>query len=342
MKEDFSYYWRRYADEAVLNDTERQHAFELILSGQASALELAAFLVTLRERGETEDDLVTVATLLKRSCRAVSVPQGSIDSCGTGGDGRKSLNISTATAFVVAAAGVSVAKHGNRAQSSACGSADVLTALGVNVNLDGEALEAMAQRHRFVFLFAPAHHAAMRHVAQVRKALGVRTLFNLVGPLVNPAAVDYQLVGVFSDKWLMPMARSLARLGRKKVWVLHSRDGFDELSLNAPNDVVSFDGETFKRFSLVAEDYGLSACDPAELVGGDASYNAARLRALCDGEKDGFHDMVVFNAAAALFLVGVVSSLQSGCERAAELLATGKVKALLADIVDFSQKRGSS
>ena len=342
MEKDFSYYWRRYADDGVLTDADWQQAFQLILSGQASAVELAAFLVTLRERGETEDELVTVATLLKRSCRDVRVPEGSIDSCGTGGDGRKSLNISTAAAFVVAAAGVSVAKHGNRAQSSACGSADVLAALGINLNLDGKALADMAQQHRFVFLFAPAHHEAMRHVAEVRKALGVRTLFNLVGPLVNPAAVEYQLVGVFADKWLMPMARSLARLGRKKVWVMHSRDGFDELSLNAPNDVVSFDGKTFKRFSLQAEDYGLSACDSAELVGGDASYNAARLRALFDGEKDGFHDMVVFNAAAALMLVGAVSSLSKGCERAAELLASGQVKALLADVIDFSQKRGAS
>ena len=328
---DFSASWQRLATGALSGD-DMEAAFEAMMSGTAEPLEMAAFLVTLRERGETEEALVRAAHVLRRHALSIKAPAGSLDSCGTGGDGQGTVNISTAVALVVSACGVPVAKHGNRAQSSQCGSADVIEALGIKLTPDTEKLEAMLKRHNFAFLFAPYHHAAMKHVAGVRKALKVRTIFNLVGPLANPAGVDYQLLGVSDKKWLQPMARSLARLKVKGAWVVHSQDGGDELSLNAPNHVIVWDGSKHTTLTLNGVELGLSACPPQDIKGGDADYNAKRIRDVLHGTKDGLRDTIVMNAAIGLVLSKKVANPKQGVAMAQKALDEGKVAAQLKTI----------
>ncbi|MBC6444160.1 MAG: anthranilate phosphoribosyltransferase [Alphaproteobacteria bacterium GM202ARS2] len=329
---DFSYYWQRLVADNLSGD-DREGAFEAMMTGKADPILVGAFLVTLRERGETEEMLVSAARVLRRHALRVKAPAGSLDSCGTGGDGQGTVNISTAVALVVSACGVPVAKHGNRAQSSKCGSADVIEALGIRLTADTAVLEKSLKSHNFAFLFAPYHHAAMKHVASVRQALKVRTLFNLVGPLANPCAVDYHLLGVADKKWLRPMAQSLARLKVKGAWVVHSRDGNDELSLNAPNDVLVWDGANLTSETINAAEVGLSPCPPQELQGGDAHHNAKRIHEVLQGKKDGLRDTVVLNSAAALVISGKAPNVQQGVAMAQACLDDGRAAKHLAAVV---------
>ncbi|OYU99125.1 MAG: anthranilate phosphoribosyltransferase [Verrucomicrobiales bacterium VVV1] len=302
-------------------------AFAAILDGQVADDALAAFLVALAERGETVDEIVAAATVLRQRQNPGPQAPDAIDVCGTGGDGKHSLNISTAVSLVVAACGVKVAKHGNRAASSSSGAADVLAALGVpELPLDrlGPCLDTVG----ITFLHAARHHPAMARVAPVRRALGRRTIFNLLGPLANPAGVRRQLVGVFAPGWTRPMAEALQALGSTRAMVVHG-DGYDELTVTGISHY-ALAAETISEGELTPERLGLSRHDAAALAGGDAAYNAARLRALLAGETGAYHDIVVLNAAAALTVADPALSLAAAATSARAALAEGAAADTLA------------
>ncbi len=301
--------------------------FEALLSGEWSEGQQAAFLVALRAKGETATELAAAARVLRRL--AVPVVTGRrplVDTCGTGGDGSHSLNISTAAALVVASCGVAVAKHGNRSISSRCGSADVLEALGLPLEVEPEVLASLLDGPGFAFLFAPRLHPAMRAVMPVRRALGVRTLFNVLGPLANPAGVSRQVVGVFSAEIQPLVAEALALLGCERAWVVHGEDGLDEISVAAPTRIVEVrDGEVVDSWTLDPASVGVSALGGGELVGGDTRTNASRLAAILRGEEGGAAaEAVALNAAAALVVAEAARSLAEGLEAAREALRHGR------------------
>ena len=300
--------------------------FTALMAGEWSEPEQAAFLVALRAKGETPGEVAAAARVLRSFAIAVPTSRAPlVDTCGTGGDGAHTLNISTAAAFVVAACGVAVAKHGNRSVSSRCGSADVLEALGMPLDLEPERLGALLDEWGFAFLFAPRLHPAMRAVMPVRRALGVRTVFNLLGPLANPAAVRRQVVGVYGRAVVELVAGALAELGAERAWVVHGDDGLDELSVCAPTRVVEVrDGRVAGELMVEPERLGLRCASPAELAGGDAAENATRLRAILAGEeRSAAADAVALNAAAALLVAGAVADLADGLERCRASLASG-------------------
>ena len=305
---------------ASLSEAEAEAAFELVMSGDATPGQIGALLMGLRVRGETTAELTGAVRAMRRRMLRVRAPSDAIDVCGTGGDQHGTLNVSTAVAFVLAALGIPVAKHGNRAQSSRTGGTDVLAALGVPPLLDPAALERQIARHRITFLAATAHHPALRHAASVRTDLGTRTLFNLLGPLCNPASVSRQLIGVFDPAWLEPMAETLRRLGSDRVWVVHGESGpgprvdqgadqgwdqgaghgLDELTLSGPGHVVALEEGRLHRFTVTAEMAGLSPAPAQAIAGGDAAHNACALEALLRGARGAYRDTVLLNAAAAL------------------------------------------
>lgn len=303
-------------------------AFALILDGKVDDAELAAFLTKLADRGETVTEIVAAASALRsRQSFAPQAPDA-IDVCGTGGDGKHSLNVSTAVSLVVAACGVKVAKHGNRAASSSSGAADVLTALGVPelpVDRLGPCLDAIG----ITFLHAARHHPAMARVASVRRALGRRTIFNLLGPLANPAGVKRQLVGVFAHDWTLPMAQAFAELGAVRAMVVHG-DGYDELAVSGRSDFALAANGTVTQGSITPADVGLDLHPAEALAGGDAAYNAGRLRALLAGEAGAYHDIVVLNAAAALTVADEKLTLPQAADRARDALASGAAQDVLA------------
>ncbi len=299
----------RIAEGAALSEWEAEAAFDLVMAGDATPAQIGALLMGLRVRGETVAELVGAVRAMRARMQRVSVPADAIDVCGTGGDQHGTLNVSTAVAFVMAALGVPVAKHGNRAISSRAGATDVLAALGVPPLVEPEALARQIARHRIAFLSAPAHHPALRHAADVRRELGTRTLFNLLGPLCNPASVSLQLIGVFDAGWLEPVARTLQQLGATRVWVVHGegapgRQGVDELTLAGTSHVVALEDGRLHRFTLTPEAVGLPAAPISAIAGGDATHNAAVLEALLRGDRTScppaYRDTVLFNAAAAL------------------------------------------
>ncbi len=314
---DFKALFERLAAGAPLSEDEAYAAFETMMSGGATAAQIGAFLMSLRMRGETVAEIAGAARAMRDKALALNAPPGAIDTCGTGGDGHGTYNISTAAALVVAGCGVPVAKHGNRAMSSRSGSADVLRALGVNIDADLALVETAMKSACIGFLMAPRHHGAMRHVAGPRAELGLRTIFNLLGPLSNPAGARRQLIGVFDRRWLEPMAAVLGRLGSERVWVVHGSDGMDELTTTGPTLVAELRHGDVRGFEVTPEDAGLPRTEPAALAGGDAEYNAAAIRRLLDGAPGAYRDIVVFNAAAALVIAGKAHSLADGAERAA-------------------------
>jgi anthranilate phosphoribosyltransferase len=314
-----------------------------VMDGRLGEARLGAMLATLNLRGVSSPELVGFARAMR--ARAVGVAAGraarAVDTCGTGGDGRGTFNISTAAALVTAAAGAPVAKHGNRAASSRCGSADVLESLGVNLDLDPAALGRLLDEVGLAFMFAPAHHPAMRHAVPVRKALGVRTVFNLLGPLTNPAGVRRQLLGVYAPDVVGLVAETLRDLGCVRALVVHGHDGQDELTLTGETTVVELrDGELHD--SVVApEAVGLARCAPAELQGGDAGDNARLLVATLAGEPGPRTDAVLLNAAGALLVAGVVDSLAAGVARAREAVGDGSAAHLLGRLVEASHDLAS-
>jgi anthranilate phosphoribosyltransferase/anthranilate synthase/phosphoribosyltransferase len=328
----------RLAKGEMLSQTEAEEAFGIVMDGLATPAQIGGMLMAMRVRGETVAELTGAVTAMRARMTRVAAPANAMDVCGTGGDGAASLNISTAVTFVLAACGVPVAKHGNRALSSRAGGADVLAALGVNIEPPMDRLSGVLEEAGCVFLFAPRHHPALRHAAPVRVELGLRTIFNLTGPMANPAEVKHQLVGVYDPIWCRPVAETLARLGTESAWVVHG-GGLDELILSEVNQVVSLRHGEIREFTVTAADAGLQPVPLEALRGGDAAENAAALRALLAGAKNGYRDTVLFNAAAALIVAEKVESLTEGVTRAAAAIDSGDAARVLEKLRVASDKQ---
>ncbi len=321
------------ANGAKLTQAQAEEAFEIIMSGGATASQMGAFLMALRVRGETVDEIAGAARVMRAKVLPVKAPKGAIDTCGTGGDAQGTYNISTAAALVVASGGVPVAKHGNRALSSKSGSADVLAALGVNLDCDMAVVERSIAENNIGFLMAPRHHSAMKHVGPIRVELGTRTIFNLLGPLSNPAGANRQLIGVFHRQWVRPVAEVLAQLGSEHAWVVHGSDGLDEITTTGTTYVAELKGGRVTTFDILPEDVGLKRADPAALKGGDPATNAAAIRELLDGKHGAYRDIVLLNAGAAFLIAGKASDLKEGIAMASTLIDLGNAKTTLARLV---------
>ena len=313
-----------------LTRAEAEFAFECLFEGEATPAQMGGLLMALRTRGETVDEYAAAATVMRAKCHKVSAPHGAIDIVGTGGDGKGTLNISTATAFVVAGAGVVVAKHGNRNLSSKSGAADALTEMGLNVMVGPEVVEDCLLEAGIGFMMAPMHHPAMRHVGPVRTELGTRTIFNILGPLTNPAGVTRQLTGAFSADLIRPMAEVLRTLGSEKAWLVHGGDGTDELSISAPSKVAALDAGQIHEFDVHPEEAGLPVHPFEAIIGGTPAENAAALRALLDGAPGAYRDAVLLNAAAALVVADKAGNLKDGAALALESILSGAAKAKVA------------
>jgi len=312
----------RVAAGETLSEAEAEAAFSTIMSGEATPAQIAGLVMAMRVRRETVPELTGAVRAMRARMTRVEAPEGAIDVCGTGGDASGSLNVSTAVTFVLAGAGVPVAKHGNRALSSRTGGADVLAALGVNVDVPLARLPSIIRAAGCAFLFAPRHHAALRHAAGPRVELGTRTIFNLLGPMANPAEVRCQLTGVFDPSWARPMVETLARLGSESVWLVHGQ-GLDELTVAGDNSVVALQGGSIRQFTVTPEDAGLPRAPVSAIRGGDAATNAAALAALLRGGGGAYRDTVLLNAAAALIVAGRAADLRDGVAQAAAVLDSG-------------------
>ena len=312
----------------TLTETQAEAAFGIIMSGEATPAQIAGLLMAMRVRGETVAELAGAVRAMRARMLAVDAPPDAIDVCGTGGDNAGTLNVSTAVTFVLAGAGVPVAKHGNRALSSRTGGADVLTALGVNVDVPTERLAGILRAANCAFLFAPRHHAALRHAAGPRVELGIRTIFNLLGPLANPANVKRQLTGVFSPAWARPMAETLSRLGSEAAWIVPGQ-GLDELTVAGDNQVVALADGEITEFVVTPEDAGLARAPIQAIQGGDAETNAAAMLALLRGAGGPYRDTVLLNTAAALIVAGKANDLRAGVALAARSIDTGAAMATL-------------
>ena len=315
-----------------LTGAEAEAAFGVLFDGAATPAQIGGLLMAMRVRGETVEEIAAAARAMRARMHRITAPAGAMDIVGTGGDGKGTLNISTAAAFVVAGAGVPVAKHGNRNLSSKSGSADALTHLGLDVMAGPEAAERAAAACNICFMMATAHHPAMRHVGPARAELGTRTIFNLLGPLTNPAGVKRQLTGAFSPDWIRPMAEVLAALGSEAAWLVHGGDGTDELSIAAPSRVAALKDGTVTEFVVHPEDAGLPVHPFEAIIGGEPAQNAAALRALLGGQAGAYRDAVLLNAAAALLVAGVAGDLREGVARAADSIDSGKAAARLSDL----------
>jgi len=320
-----------------LSEAEAEAAFEIIMSGNATPSQIGAFLMALRVRGETVEEIAGAARIMRAKAVAVDAPPGTIDTCGTGGDSSGSFNISTASALVVAGCGVPVAKHGNRALSSRSGSADVLKALGVDIDADFEIVRQCLWEIGIGFLMAPRHHSATRHVAPVRVELATRTIFNLLGPLSSPAKAPRQLVGVFAPEWVRPMAEVLGRLGLERAWVVHG-SGLDELTTAGVTTVAALDGGKVETFEVVAEDVGLPPARLEDLRGGEPQHNARLMRDLLAGAGGPLRDIVLLNSGAALLVAGRAAGLEAGIELAARSLDSGAARQVLDDLVTLTNR----
>lgn len=321
------------ADGKPLSQAAAEKAFEIIMSGEATPSQMGAFLMALRVRGETVDEIAGAAKVMRAKALHIKAPAGAIDTCGTGGDARGTYNISTGAALVVAACGVPVAKHGNRALSSKSGSADVLAALGVNIDADMALVEKSLAEAGIGFLMAPRHHSAMRHVGPTRVELGTRTIFNLLGPLSNPAGTTRQLIGVFHRQWTRPMAEVLDQLGSTRAWVVHGSDGLDEITTTGATYVSELKDGKVSSFEVTPEDAGLPRADPDDLKGGDPAENAAAITALLAGAPGPYRDIVLINAAAALIVADKAPDLKAGVALAAKAIDSGAAKATLARLI---------
>lgn len=319
-----------------LSMSETKASFDAIMEGQWSDPQIAAFLTALRAKGETIEELAAAA----KSLRAVAVPvngaQDAVDVCGTGGDGLHTINISTAAGFVVRGAGAKVAKHGNRSVSSQCGSADVLEELGGKIDLSPEQTQSVFDKTGFCFMFAPNHHPAMRHVVPVRKALGVRTMFNLLGPLLNPASVKTQLLGVYSKELVEPMAYVLKFLGVERAVVIHSEPGMDEASCIGQNWVAILEDGEIMHHSLDATQYGFDHGNLEDIAGGDKVQNALAIKQILAVEEHTATDAVLFNAGIALFAAGHNKSIETGIEAARQSITSGQAANALQSWIDAS------
>ena len=319
-----------------LSRAEAEEAFGVIMSGEATPVQIGAFLTGLRLRGETVDEIAGAVATMRAKMTRVEAPPGAIDIVGTGGDSSGSYNISTASAFVVAGAGVPVAKHGNRALSSKSGAADTLTALGVKIDLPPEAIARCIREAGIGFMFAPAHHSAMKHVGPARAELGFRTVFNLIGPLSNPAGVKRYLLGVFSPDWVEPLAHVLLGLGAERAWVVHGYGGLDEISPAGETKVAAIEDGRVHSFTIRPEDAGVQLHRTSDIKGGDAAHNAKALRAVLGGEPGAYRDTVLLNAGSALVIAGKAENIAEGAKLAAAIIDDGRARERLDRLVAVS------
>lgn len=326
----------KLATGASLTRAESEDAFDRMLSGGSTPAQAGAFLMALRVRGETVDEITGAVAAMRAKMLRVETTRDAIDIVGTGGDNSGSYNVSTLAALITAACGVPVAKHGNRALSSRSGAADVLTSLGVKVGLEPEGVARCIEKAGVGFMFAPSHHAAMKHVGPVRVELGTRTIFNILGPLSNPAGVTRQVVGAFSSHLLAPMAETLGALGSTKVWAVHGQDGLDEITTTSETVVIELKDGALRRFSLSPEDAGLARAKPEALKGGDADVNAQALTAVLNGEKTAYRDIAILNAAAALVVADKAETIKDGVQIASKAVDSGAAKDVLARLVAAS------
>ena len=326
------------ATGASLTRAEAEMAFDHMLSGEVTPAQMGAFLMALRVRGETVEEITGAVRAMRAKMLVVKAPADAIDIVGTGGDSSGSYNVSTLASIITAACGVPIAKHGNRAASSKSGASDVLSALGVAVGVTPAQVEACIRDAGIGFMAAPTHHAATRHVAPVRVELGTRTIFNILGPLSNPANVKRQLVGVFSRALLEPLAHVFLNLGSEKVWLVHGSDGLDELTTTGASYVSALEDGEVRNFEVTPEEAGLPRANPADLKGGDPAHNAAALRAVLDGAQSAYRDIAVFNAAAALIVAGKAEGLKHGAALASESIDSGRARAVLERLVAVSNR----
>jgi anthranilate phosphoribosyltransferase len=326
------------ATGAELTRDQAAAAFDSMMSGEMTPSQMGGLLMALRVRGETVEEITGAVAAMRAKMLRVKAPPDAIDVVGTGGDASGSYNISTCAAFIVAGAGVPVAKHGNRALSSRSGAADVLGALGVKIDLAPEAIAGCIEQAGIGFMFAPAHHPAMKNVAATRVELGTRTIFNLLGPLSNPADVRRQMVGVFSRQWVEPLAQVLKNLGSDRAYVVHGSDGLDEITTSGPTTVAALENGTVRTFELSPEDVGLARVKPETLRGGDAQTNADALRAVLKGKAGPFRDVALLNAAAALVVAGKAKDLAAGVELGRKSIDSGAAEARLERLVAVSNE----
>jgi anthranilate phosphoribosyltransferase len=338
--DEFPSLLKRVVGGETLDADAASRAVAALISGEVSEPRIASFLTALAMREATVDEITGAARAMRTAMHKVWAPEGAVDLCGTGGDGHGTLNVSTAAAFVVAACGVPVAKHGNRNMSSRTGTADVLEALGVKIDIDAATAERCLKEAGVAFLFAQTYHPAMKHVANVRKELGFRTIFNLLGPISNPAGVRRQLIGVFSRTWIEPIARVLAKLGTEKAWIVHGSDGLDEMTTTATTHVAILSSGTVTLRNITPEEAALPRAALSDLKGGEPAENASALKELLDGRRGAYRDIVLFNAAAALMVSDKTQTLREGVVLAAEAIDTGRAKAALDKLVAVS--RGAS
>ncbi len=326
----------KVATGAPLTREESSHVFHCMMAGEATPSQMGGLLMALRVRGETVDEITGAVATMRSKMVPVEAPADAVDVVGTGGDASGSLNISTCAAFIVAGAGVPVAKHGNRALSSKSGAADVLAALGVKIDLTPEQISHCTRDAGIGFMFAPAHHPAMKNVGPTRVELGTRTIFNLLGPLSNPAGVKRYMIGVFSKHWIEPLANVLKNLGAERAYVVHGSDGLDEITTSGPTSVAILDKGQVRTTEIAPEDVGLKRSAPGALIGGDAEANAAALLEVLQGKESPYRDAAALNAAAALVVAGQAKDLRQGLAHAFKSLDSGEAEGRLQRLIAIS------
>jgi anthranilate phosphoribosyltransferase len=326
----------KVAEGKSLTREEAKDAFDIMMSGEATPSQIGGFLMALRVKGETVDEITGAVQTMRERMLRVAAPADAIDIVGTGGDASGSYNISTASAFVAAGAGLKVAKHGNRALSSKSGAADTLAALGVNLEITPERIARCIAEAGLGFMFAPAHHSAMKHVGPSRVELGTRTIFNLLGPLSNPAGVKRQITGVFSKAWVEPLAHVLRNLGSERAWVAHGSGGLDEITAAGVTWVAELKDGEVRTFEVTPEDAGVTRGTPDELRGGEAQQNAEALRGVLEGAANGFRNAVIMTTAAALLIAGKAPTLKEGAQIAAESISSGRARSVLDKLIAVS------
>src|SRR5690242_8565584 len=329
----------KVATGAALTRQESASAFDAVMSGEATPSQMGGLLMALRVRGETVDEITGAVSAMRSKMLTVTAPPDAVDIVGTGGDGSGSVNVSTCASFIVSGAGVPVAKHGNRALSSRSGAADVLASLGVKIDLRPDQVGRCVRECGIGFMFAPAHHPAMKNVGPTRAELATRTIFNLLGPLSNPAGVKRQMVGVFSRQWVQPLAEVLKNLGAEAIWVVHGSDGLDEITLTGPTFVAALENGNVRTFEVTPEDAGLGRVGGEALKGGDATFNGIALKGVLDGKTGPYRDVSLLNAAAALIVAGKARDLKEGVALGTKSLDSGAAATRLKHLVAVSNSQ---
>ncbi|SMC98973.1 anthranilate phosphoribosyltransferase [Fulvimarina manganoxydans] len=339
MSERIKPFLAKVATGRALSRKEAEDAFAILMSGEATPAQIGGFLMALRVRGESVEEIAGAVSAMRANMARVEAPAGTVDIVGTGGDNSGTVNVSTCSAFVISACGVPVAKHGNRALSSRSGAADVLAALGIDIDLKPDQLSQAIAEAGLAFLFAPNHHPAMRHVGPARRELGTRTLFNLLGPMTNPAGVKRLLIGVFGPEWVMPMAETLRELNTEAAWVVHG-DGLDEMAVSGTTEVAELKDGEIRTFTVDPEDVGLKRSPLSAIKGGEAADNALALSAVLNGEPSAYRDIVVLNSGGALVVSGRAATLAEGVAMAADAIDRGLAKASLDRLVEVTNRLG--